>query len=76
MNEGYASWNKLKTNSLLHGVGENNLQPQQTINSNQSEEALAVVATMTSLLSHPNKNSTSMNISHNSLRMKCYFHNE
>ena len=31
---------------------------------------------MTSLLSPPNNNSTSANISQNSTRMKCYLHHE
>ena len=51
LNESYAAWDKWKSNSPLHGEGENSLLPLQTINSDQSDEALAGVATMMSLLS-------------------------
>ena len=44
-----------KSNSSLHGAGENNLLPWQTINSDQSEVALAGAATTLSLvLAHKN----------------------
>ena len=74
MNEGHTIQSKLKRNSLLHGAGENNLLPLQTINSDQNEETLAGAATTMSLLSPPKNNSSSINLSKNSARMKCYFH--
>ena len=48
----------------------------QNIKSNQNEEVLAGAAAMSCLLSPPNNNSTSMNISQNSARMKCFFCHE
>ena len=50
ISEGYATLGKLKGNSLVHGAEENNLLPSQTINNDQSEEALAGAAAMLSLL--------------------------
>ena len=53
---------KLKTSSPLRMVGENNLLPSQTMNSNQNEEALTAVITM-NLLSPADNNSASTNFS-------------
>ena len=51
MKEGFGSQSKSKSNSPLHGAGENNLLSSQIINSDQSEEALAGAAATMSLLS-------------------------
>ena len=76
INVGYVTESKLKSNSPLHGVGENNLLPLQTINSDQNEEALVGVSTTISLHSPPKDNSTNTNLSQNSTRMNWYFHHE
>ena len=47
-----ATQSKLKTNSPLHGWGENNLLPLQTIINNWSDETSGSAAERTSL-SHP-----------------------
>ena len=65
-----------KNNSPIYGVGRKNLPPLQTINNDQNKEALAGAAAMMGLHSPPNNNSTSMNISQNSVIIKCYFHHE
>ena len=72
--KGYLTQSKSKTNSPLHGVRDNNLLSLQTINNNQSEEALSGAANSTSLLSPTNNNPNSANISQHSARMKYYFH--
>ena len=74
MNEGYSPQSKLRTNSTLHWVGENNLLSLQTIISNQTDGVLAGVTNRTSVLSCTNNDPNSINISQNSARMKCYFH--
>ena len=60
----------------VHGAGENNLLPSQTIYSDQNEEVLSSAGAMTSLLSPPTNNSTSTNLSQNLARMKYYFHHK
>ena len=51
MNEGYATWSKLKNNSSMCEAEENSLLPSQTIPSDDTDEALAGAATAVSLLS-------------------------
>ena len=77
INKGYAIPKISKGNSPLNGAGKDNLLPLQTINSDQSEEALAGATTALSHLSLPHENnSTGTNLSQNSTRMKCYFHHK
>ena len=64
-----------KSSLPLHWAGENNLLPLQTVNSDQSEEALAHATATLSLLSLKD-NSICMNLSQNSARMKSYFHHK
>ena len=59
----YATQSKLKVNSPLHRVGENNLLPSETMNSNQNEEAVTAAAAMMNLLLPSNNNSTNSNFS-------------
>ena len=74
--EDYVIWSKLKNNSTICRVEENDLLPLQTITSDDNEEAFAGAATILSLLSSPTNNSASENLSQSSAKMKCYYHNK
>ena len=74
MSTGYVTWSKLKNNSATHGAEENNLLPSQTIASGDNGETLAGAATKFSSLSPPTNNSTSVNLSQSSAKMKFYYH--
>ena len=57
-------------------MGENNLLPLQTMNSNHNEEVLAGVVTKMNILLPPNNELPSTKFNQISARMKCYFHHE
>ena len=63
MNKCYATQNKLRIKSPLHGVGKNNFLPSWNIINNQSFEASASATNRTSLLSPTNNNPIGTNIS-------------
>ena len=71
--EGYVTHSKSKINSVIHGIGEDNVMLLQTITSEDNEEALAGAATALSLLSPPTDNLAHENLSQSSVEMKCYY---
>ena len=60
----------------MHGTGEYNGLPSQTITRVDNEGILAGEGTTVSLLSPVTNNSASENLSQSSAKMKCYYHHK